>query len=120
LIILIILGEEYKLLSSSLCNFLHSPVTFSVSHSIFMLFWHNNYKINSTYMNSNKCVIWKVQLWKGKKLKIYEVMASMKLLRTNHKPNYGMAETSRTNWNFNYFLHLIRSLQKVLSFAERA
>jgi hypothetical protein len=27
LIILIILGEEYKSRSSSLCNFLHSPVT---------------------------------------------------------------------------------------------
>jgi hypothetical protein len=30
LIILIILGEEYKSLSSSLCNFLHSPVTSSL------------------------------------------------------------------------------------------
>jgi hypothetical protein len=30
LIILIILGEEYKLRSSSLCNFLHSPVISSL------------------------------------------------------------------------------------------
>jgi hypothetical protein len=30
LIVLIILGEEYKSRSSSLCNFLHSPVTLSL------------------------------------------------------------------------------------------
>jgi hypothetical protein len=41
LIILIILGEEYKSRSSSLCSFLHPPVTSSLfgPNTLSPLFW---------------------------------------------------------------------------------